>query len=51
MKDHGKEESGHVKETSVTVPDEKPEEVKTTTNQNNVSHAKDGDDGKLSNDE
>lgn len=51
LKDHGKEESGHVKETSVTVPDEKPEEVKTTTNQNNVSHAKDGDDGKLSNDE
>jgi len=50
LKDHGKEESAHVKETSVTVPDEKPE-VKTTTNQNNVSHAKDGDDGKLSSDE
>jgi len=34
--------------------DEKPsegEEVKSTTNQNNVSHAKDGDVGKLSNDE
>lgn len=51
LKDHGKEESAHVKETNVTVPDEKSEEVKTTTNQNNVSHAKDGDDGKLSNDE
>ncbi|CAK8539271.1 unnamed protein product [Lathyrus sativus] len=53
-KDHGKEEAAHAPETNVTVLDEKHsegEEIKTTTNQNDVSHAKDGHDGKLSNDE
>lgn len=53
-KDHGKEEVAHVPETNVTVLDEKHsegEEIKTTSDQNDVSHAKDGHDGKLSNDE
>jgi hypothetical protein len=54
LKDHGKEEIAHLKETNVTVQDEKHsegEEVKTTTNQNNVSHANAGNDGKQSNNE
>ncbi|KAL5098734.1 hypothetical protein RYX36_003061 [Vicia faba] len=47
------EEIAHVPETNVTVLDEKHsegEEIKTTNNQNDVSHAKEGHDGKLSND-
>ncbi|XP_045814544.1 peptidyl-prolyl cis-trans isomerase FKBP53 [Trifolium pratense] len=54
MKDHAKEEIAHVKETNVTLQDEKHsegEEVKTTTNQNNVSHENAGDDVKQSNNE
>lgn len=45
LKDRVKEEIAHVKETNVTVLDEKHsegEEVKATTNQNSVSQAKDG---------
>lgn len=48
------EEIAHVPETNVTVVDEKHsegDEIKTTTNQNDASHAKDEHDGKLSNDE
>ncbi|OIV94947.1 hypothetical protein TanjilG_22144 [Lupinus angustifolius] len=47
LKEHGKGESSHasdnINETNETTPDEKhPEEVKTTVDVNDVSHAKDG---------
>ncbi|XP_061366159.1 peptidyl-prolyl cis-trans isomerase FKBP53 [Gastrolobium bilobum] len=56
LKEHGKGESAHASgnsnETNFTMPDEKhPKVVKATPNPNNVSHAKDGHDGKLSNNE
>ena len=56
MKEHIKGESDHAtgnsNETKITEPDEKhPEEIKTTINLSDVSHAKDEDDGKLSNNE
>ncbi|KAH1223236.1 Peptidyl-prolyl cis-trans isomerase FKBP53 [Glycine max] len=56
LKEHIKGESDHAtgnsNETKITEPDEKhPEEIKTTINLSDVSHAKDEDDGKLSNNE
>ncbi|KAK7406020.1 hypothetical protein VNO78_07634 [Psophocarpus tetragonolobus] len=52
VKEHIKGESAHASgnsnETNATAP-EHPDEVKTTTNLNDVSHAKDEHDGKLSN--
>ena len=56
LKDHNKGGSDHVSdnsnETKATEPDEKhAEDVKTTTDLSDVSHAKDEDGGKLSNNE
>ncbi|XP_047176032.1 peptidyl-prolyl cis-trans isomerase FKBP53 isoform X1 [Vigna umbellata] len=52
IKEENADASGNSNETNVTAPDEKhPEAVKTTTSQSDVSHAKDENEGKLSNNE
>ncbi|XP_014519376.1 peptidyl-prolyl cis-trans isomerase FKBP53 [Vigna radiata var. radiata] len=52
IKEKNADASGNSNEINVTAPDEKhPEAVKTTTGQSDVSHAKDENEGKLSNNE
>ncbi|WVZ19462.1 hypothetical protein V8G54_006784 [Vigna mungo] len=52
IKEENADASGNSNETNVIAPDEKhPEAVKTTTGQSGVSHAKDENEGKLSNNE